>query len=69
MGVSFEAGKLTVESWLIDTAQPSTQALSLQLFMLIPALLLHNTGKTEKEIIIEKASKTGQLASFHLEDE
>ena len=34
-----------------------------------PALLLHNTGKNREEIITEKASKTGQLASFHLEDE
>lgn len=56
VGVSFVAGKHTVESWLVDTDHPP-QALTPQLFMLIPALLLHNTGKNRKKIITEKASK------------
>lgn len=56
LGVSFVAGKHTVDDWHIVTALPP-QAPSPQLFMLIPALLLHNTEKTVKEIITEKASK------------
>lgn len=57
VGVSIEAGKHTVESWLIDTDQPSTQAPSPQLFMLTRLCCCTTRGKTEKEIITEKASK------------
>lgn len=57
VGVSFDAGKHTVESWLVDTAQPSTQALSLQFFMLTRLCCCTTREKTEKEIITEKGSK------------
>jgi hypothetical protein len=64
VGVSFDAGKLTADDWLVDTAQPpKRQARS---FSCSPGFA---AAQHRERNYHRKGFKTGQLASFHLEDE
>jgi hypothetical protein len=65
VGVSFDAGKHTVDDWRIVTAQPPPSAKPAA-FHAHPALLLHNTGKNSERNYHRKGFKNWPISKFSL---